>query len=216
MCVHIGLSIFFYTLKSLFWVAAHEATTWTRGDQPQVPRSRVSANQCTERYRSRYFCRNQRLAITMLRAIGPKWTIYQTKFGYKEVQLKNAMIQDHFTAKALPPKVLNVLTYLHCKPEYLQTMSDCPTGLRCSRLGQWYSVDKYYQNRLSYPLDSAVHSLNNWGLCPVSRKSRNFRAHFGLHNSLCIFKAKASRGTKLGNYLIFISFTSYEKSSFTE
>lgn len=135
MCVHIGLSIFFYTLKSLFWVAAHEATTWTRGDQPQVPRSRVSANQCTERYRSRYFCRNQRLAITMLRAIGPKWTIYQTKFGYKEVQLKNVMIQDHFTAKALPPKVLNVLTYLHCKPEYLQTMSDCPTGLRCSRLG---------------------------------------------------------------------------------
>lgn len=71
----------------------------------------------------------------MLRAIGPKWTTNQTKFGYKEVQLKNVMIQDHFTARALPPKVLNVLTYLHCKPEYLQTMSDCPTGPRCSKLG---------------------------------------------------------------------------------
>ena len=43
-------------------------------------------------------------------------------------------------------------------------------------------------------------------LGPGSRKSRNFSGAF-----LCIFKTKASRGTKL-----FIPFTTYEKTSFTE
>ena len=33
----------------------------------------------------------------------------------------------------------------------------------------------------------------------------SFRAHFGWHISLCIFKAKASRGTKLCNYFNFYS-----------
>jgi len=32
-----------------------------------------------------------------------------------------------------------------------------------------------------------------------------FRAHFGWHNSLCIFKTKASRGTKLCSYFYFHS-----------
>ena len=32
-----------------------------------------------------------------------------------------------------------------------------------------------------------------------------FRAHFGWHNSLCIFKTKASRGTKLCSYFYFYS-----------
>ena len=35
--------------------------------------------------------------------------------------------------------------------------------------------------------------------------SWTFRAHFGLHNSLCILKAKASRGTKLCIYFNFYS-----------
>ena len=32
-----------------------------------------------------------------------------------------------------------------------------------------------------------------------------FRAHFGWHNCLCIFKTKASRGTKLSSYFYFYS-----------
>ena len=37
--------------------------------------------------------------------------------------------------------------------------------------------------------------LDAWG--PFLESPETFRAHFGLHNSLYIFKAKASRGTKL-------------------
>ena len=37
-----------------------------------------------------------------------------------------------------------------------------------------------------------------WGLFPESPET--FRAFFGCHNSLCIFKTKASRGTKLCSY----------------
>ena len=37
--------------------------------------------------------------------------------------------------------------------------------------------------------------LEAWG--PFLESPETFRAHFGLHNSLYIFKAKASRGTKL-------------------
>ena len=35
---------------------------------------------------------------------------------------------------------------------------------------------------------------------PFLESPETFRAHFGSHNSLCIFKAKASRGTKLCSY----------------
>ena len=28
---------------------------------------------------------------------------------------------------------------------------------------QRYPADKYWQNKLRYPLDSAIHPLNNWG-----------------------------------------------------
>ena len=40
------------------------------------------------------------------------------------------------------------------------------------------------------------------GLGPVSRKSRNV-SHFVWHNSLCILKTKASRGTKRCGYFYF-------------
>ena len=56
----------------------------------------------------------------------------------------------------------------------------------------------------------------NRSLRPVSRKSRTFRVHFGWHSSLCIFKTKASQGTKLCSYFNFSPFTTYEKTSFTE
>ena len=42
-----------------------------------------------------------------------------------------------------------------------------------------------------------------WGLFLESPET--FRAHFGWHNSLCIFKMKASRGTKLCSYFDFYS-----------
>ena len=37
-----------------------------------------------------------------------------------------------------------------------------------------------------------------WG--PFLESSETFRAHFGWHNSLCIFRTKVSRGTKLRSY----------------
>ena len=40
---------------------------------------------------------------------------------------------------------------------------------------------------------------------PFLESPETFRAHFGWHNSLCIFKTKASRGTKLCSYLNFYS-----------
>ena len=51
-----------------------------------------------------------------------------------------------------------------------------------------------------YLLDSRIILLNSWGLGAVSRKSRNF---YGWHNSLCTFKTKASRGTKLCSYFYY-------------
>ena len=45
--------------------------------------------------------------------------------------------------------------------------------------------------------------LESWGLFLESPET--FRAHFGWHNSLCIFKMKASRGTKLCSYFDFYS-----------
>ena len=42
-----------------------------------------------------------------------------------------------------------------------------------------------------------------WG--PFLESPETFRAHFGWHNSLCIFKTMASRGTKLCSYFNFYS-----------
>ena len=39
-----------------------------------------------------------------------------------------------------------------------------------------------------------------YGLGPFLESSETFRAHFVWHNSLCIFKTKAFRGTKLCSY----------------
>ena len=41
--------------------------------------------------------------------------------------------------------------------------------------------------------------------CLFLESPETFRAHFGWHNSLCIFKTKASRGTKLCSYCYFYS-----------
>ena len=46
-------------------------------------------------------------------------------------------------------------------------------------------------------------SLETWGLLLESLET--FWAHLGWHNSLCIFKTKASRGTTLCSYFYFYS-----------
>ena len=46
---------------------------------------------------------------------------------------------------------------------------------------------------------------------PFLESPETFRAHFGWHNSLCIFKTKASRETKLCSYLNI-----YEQTNFTD
>ena len=74
-------------------------------------------------------------------------------------------------------------------------------------LSHWYYSIKFD----FFPLKACRHILYFNGfiassvcvLEPVSRKPRNFRTHFEWHNSLCIFKTKASRGTKLCDYLNF-------------
>ena len=72
------------------------------------------------------------------------------------------------------------------------------------------------------PVTASMVSANHWLIAPTRRlgltmlqatrawgsfldRPEAFRAHFGLHNSLCIFKAKASRGTKLCIYFNFYS-----------
>ena len=45
--------------------------------------------------------------------------------------------------------------------------------------------------------------FRTWGL--FLKSPETFRAYFGWHNSLCIFKTKASRGTKLCSYFCFYS-----------
>ena len=47
------------------------------------------------------------------------------------------------------------------------------------------------------------HRRGTWG--PFLESPETFRAHFGWHNSLCIFKEKASRGTKVCIYFNFYS-----------
>ena len=82
-----------------------------------------------------------------------------------------------------------------------QSFENCST-----KDGKSYPADKYYQNLLSYSLDTTIHPLNNRGLGPVSRKSRDFSDAFrAWHSYLFIFKAKASRSTKLCTYFNFYS-----------
>ena len=45
--------------------------------------------------------------------------------------------------------------------------------------------------------------MTNWG--PLLGSPETFRAYFGWHNFLCMFKTKASRGTKLCGYFNFYS-----------
>ena len=52
-------------------------------------------------------------------------------------------------------------------------------------------------------------SIRAWG--PFLESPETFRAHFGWHNSLCIFKTKASRGTKLCSHFNFYSLHNIRK-----
>ena len=49
---------------------------------------------------------------------------------------------------------------------------------------------------------------------PFPESPETFRAHFGSHNSLCIFKAKESRGRKLCSYFNLYSFYNLWKEQF--
>ena len=52
---------------------------------------------------------------------------------------------------------------------------------------------------------------------PFLESPETIRADFGKHhNSLCIFSTKASCGKNLCSYFNFISFTTFEKTSFPE
>ena len=51
----------------------------------------------------------------------------------------------------------------------LNGFSVSTSGPGCSKGGYRYPADKYCQNKLRYPLDSAIHPLNDWGLgCNLS------------------------------------------------
>ena len=73
------------------------------------------------------------------------------------------------------------------------------------------SLDQVYQPsaRLvpGYSSKLLMHSIvliqreTSWG--PFLESPETFREHFGWHTSLCIFKTKASRGTKLCSYFNF-------------
>ena len=53
-------------------------------------------------------------------------------------------------------------------------------------------------------------------LGPFLESAENFRAHLGWHNSLCIFKTKASRGLKLCSCFNVYSFYNIRKTSLKE
>ena len=61
----------------------------------------------------------------------------------------------------------------------------------------------------SNTIQPASNHLQSWG--PFLESPETFRAHFGWHNSLCIFKTIASRGTKLGSYFNFHSLYNISK-----
>jgi len=69
------------------------------------------------------------------------------------------------------------------------------------------SYSTYLLDRLViYPMYSAIHYSNNWAWGPFLESPETFRALFGWHNSLCILKTKASRGTELCIYYKIYSF----------
>ena len=53
------------------------------------------------------------------------------------------------------------------------------------------------------PQTPPTYNVESWGVFLESPET--FRAYFGWHNYLCIFKTKASRGTKLCSYFYFYS-----------
>ena len=61
----------------------------------------------------------------------------------------------------------------------------------------------------STTIQPASNHLQSWG--PFLESPETFRAHFGWHNSLCIFKTIASRGMKLGSYFNFYSLYNISK-----
>ena len=69
--------------------------------------------------------------------------------------------------------------------------------------GSELQVTKRAGNKSTWKKRGPELTVGTWGLFLESPET--FRAHFGLHNALCILKMKASRGTKLCIYFNFHS-----------
>ena len=91
-------------------------------------------------------------------------------------------------------------------------------GDQCGHLGTWKISSKYAKSVLDVwlgvrhdPRTTPATSIFQWFLLHDPNKLRSsflespetFRAHLGWHNSLCIFKTKASRGMRLWSYFHF-------------
>ena len=70
-------------------------------------------------------------------------------------------------------------------------------------------VDQLFRKRPWFGINVSSFKGKTWG--PFLESSETFRALFGGHNSLCVFKTKASRGAKFCSYLISIPFTTQKR-----
>ena len=77
-------------------------------------------------------------------------------------------------------------------------------GISGSKYSQVSSVKVYSQKFPPYSLGLG-HRCKSMPRGPFLESPETFRAYFGRNNSLCIFKTKASRGTKLCSYYYFYS-----------
>ena len=63
-----------------------------------------------------------------------------------------------------------------------------------------------------YPVDSAIHLLNNWGLGPVSQKSRNFSGLLRVISS----QRRGSKPSNIAILLVFLPLKTCEKITFSK
>ena len=60
-----------------------------------------------------------------------------------------------------------------------------------------YPVDKYYQKLLSYPMDSAIHPLNNWGLMGIRHLFTNYENQSSITIAVCFEVSLAFMTSKI-------------------
>ena len=74
-----------------------------------------------------------------------------------------------------------------------------------------HELNSHTRNRAALYLHAVIEA---WG--PFLESLENFRKHIGWHNSHCILKAQTFEARNFAAIWIFISFTKYEKTSFTK